>query len=138
MRQRVIGLALLTVAACRSMETTKTMTWDDVARKALQELSAKERETGAVYLDENEIQAGSSLKVDGADIPVRHRSAMVFVDREPQVNWGHSSRYLLIDLDSGNVVSHEAQFPPFLRGVPKTLRLIHKGAGVPDWAIAKP
>ena len=102
------------------------------------ETSSKERELGAVYLDENMIKAGSSLKIDGRDILVRERSAMVFVDREPQANWGHSCRYMLIELDSGNVSSYEAKLPPFLRMVPKTLRLIHKGANVPDWAIAKP
>jgi hypothetical protein len=120
------------------METTKPMTWDNVAQRALNDLSAKERQDGVAYLDENEIKPGSSLKIDGTEIPVRNRSAMVFVDREPQANWGHSCRYMLIDLDSGNLSSYEAQLPPFLRSVPKTLRLIHKGPNVPDWAVVKP
>jgi hypothetical protein len=114
------------------------MTWDDVAQKVLEELNTQERQEGAVYLDENEIKAGSLLKVGGKEIRVPHRSAMVFVDRKPQANWGHSCRYLLVDLDSGHLSSYEAQMPPFLRGAPPTLRLIHKGAKVPDWAVMKP
>ena len=132
-----IGLALLALAA-GSMETAKNMTWDDVARRAMEELSVKERGESAVYLDEREIAAGSSVRIDGQDVPVRQKSAMVFVDRQPQANWGHSCRYLLIGLDDGHVSSYEAEFPPFLRSVPSTLRLIHKGAGIPDWAIARP
>lgn len=114
------------------------LTWEQVAARALQELSDGERRGAAVYLDEVEMAPGSTLKVEQKEVPVRRVSAMVFVDREPQVNWGHSCRYMLIGLEDGTVTSFEAQFPPFLRGVPKSLRMIWKGDSVPDWAIAKP
>jgi hypothetical protein len=114
------------------------MTWEEVAQKALEQLSADERKGAAVYLDQRELAPGSTFGVDGREIPIRERSAMVFVDRVPQANWGHSSRYLLIGLDGGQVESVEAQFPPFMRGVPETLRLIWKGETVPDWAISRP
>lgn len=112
------------------------MTWEQVTERALKELSEAERRTGAVYLDEVEIGAGSTLKIDHNEIPVRRPSAVVFIDKEPQANWGHACRYLLVGLEDGTVESIEAQFPPFLRGVPKTLRLIWKGEAVPEWAIA--
>ncbi len=114
------------------------MTWEEVVQRALKELSESERRNGAVYLDERELASGSTLKIDGEEIPVRRRTAVVFVDRVPQANWGHDCRYLLVDLESGEVRSIAAQFPPFLRGVPPTLRLIRKGETVPDWAIARP
>ena len=113
------------------------MTWEQVAERTLKELSDGERRSGAVYLDEVELAPGSTLKVDQREIPVRRASAVVFVDKEPQANWGHACRYLLIGLEDSKVESIEAQFPPFLRGVPKTLRLIWKGDIVPEWAIVK-
>jgi hypothetical protein len=117
---------------------TARMTWAQVADRALKELSDGERRGGAVYLDEVELAPGATLAVDKKEIPLTRASAVVFVDREPQANWGHPCRYLLIALEEGGTVeSIEAQFPPFLRGVPKTLRLIWKGESVPDWAIAK-
>jgi hypothetical protein len=144
------GVALLaSLMACINARTahataqlqagrTTTMTWEQVAEHALKELSAEERRSGATYLDEVELAPGSTLKIDQKEIPIPRASAVVFVDKEPQVNWGHACRYLLVDLEDGHVASIPAQFPPFLRQVPKTLRLIWKGEAVPDWAIAKP
>jgi hypothetical protein len=117
---------------------TVQMTWEEVAQRALKALSDQERRSAAVYLDERELPPGSTLKVDQKEIPVRRASAVAFVDQDPQANWGHACRYLLIALESGDVESIDAQFPPFLRGVPQTLRLIWKGDIVPEWAIAKP
>ena len=114
------------------------MTWDQVAERALKELSEQERRSSAVYLDQVELAAGFMLKVDQKQIDVRRPSALVFIDKEPRANWGHASRHLLIALEDGSVQSIDSQFPPFLRGVPKTLRLIWKGEEVPEWAIAKP
>ena len=34
--------------------------------------------------------------------------------------------------------SIEAQFPPFMRGVPDTLQVIFKAGAVPDWTVARP
>jgi hypothetical protein len=115
---------------------TGKMTWKQVAERALKELSETEQRSGAVYVDEVVLAPGSTLKVDHNEVPVRRPSAVVFIDKQPQVNWGHPCRYLLVGLEDGKVESIEAQFPPFLRGVPKTLRLIWKGETVPDWAIA--
>jgi hypothetical protein len=118
--------------------STAQLTWEQVAQRALKPLSDQERRGAAVYLDERELPPGSTLKVDQKEIPVPRTSAVAFVDQDPQANWGHACRYLLIDLESGNMQSIDAQFPPFLRGVPQTLRLIWKGEAVPEWAIAKP
>jgi hypothetical protein len=112
------------------------LSWIQVAEWVRAELTGEERTGAAVYLDEQELPAGSSVEIDGRKVPVPSRSAMAFVDREPRANWGHACRYLLIDLDTGAVRSLDAQFPPFLRGAPSTLRLIWKGETVPDWALA--
>lgn len=114
------------------------MTWDEVAALAVAQLTADERKSGVLYVDQRELAAGSTLAIDGRDVAVRRPSAMAFVDREPQVNWNHSCRYMLIDLASGEVESFEAQSPPYLRSVPATLRMILKGETVPDWTVARP
>jgi hypothetical protein len=114
------------------------MTWEQVEKKALALLTDEERKRGILYVDEQELPAGSTLTIDGREIPVRRRSAAAFVDRVPQANWGHPSRYLLIDLESGEAQSIESQFPPFLRATPPTLKVVHKGEAVPDWTVARP
>jgi hypothetical protein len=118
--------------------TRQPSVWDAVAARALNELTDEERRTGVLYLDQRELPADAAIEVDKAPLPLRHRSALAFVDREPEVNWGHSCRYLLISLEGEEIQSIEAQFPPFLRGVPGTLRVIWKGEAVPEWAVAKP
>jgi hypothetical protein len=126
------------VAAQLTGSSVTTMTWDEIAKRALSELTEEERQSGALYVDEREVAPGATFTIDGREIPVRHRTAVAFVDRNPPANWSHSCRYLLVDVETGEVHSVEAQFPPFLRGVPRTLRLVWKGDTVPDWTIAKP
>lgn len=136
----VICVSTMTVSGTPqgSGRGTATMTWDQVAQRALKELSDQERRGAAVYLDEVVLAAGGALEVDRKEIPIRRASAVVFVDQDPRANWGHASRYLVIGLEDGSVQSIDSQFPPFLRSVPKTLRLIWKGPEVPEWAVAKP
>jgi hypothetical protein len=134
----VVLLACVAVGAANAQGRRGLMTWDEVAAKAVAQLSADERKGGVLYVDQHELPAGSTLAIDGREVAVRRPSAMAFVDRVPQANWGHSCRYLLIDLESGQVESIEAQSPPFLRSVPATLRMILKGEAVPDWTVARP
>jgi hypothetical protein len=114
------------------------MAWNEVAQRALDELTHEERRGGVAYLDQAEHATASVLRVNGREISIRPSTAVVFVDRVPQANWGHSCRYLLIDREDGRVESIDAQFPPFMRGVPKTLRVLWKGEAVPDWGVTKP
>ena len=126
----------LPAAASTPIQGVKaSMTWEQIAQAAITQLTDEERRSGVVYLDQRELPAGSTLDLDSRQVPIGRPSAMAFVDRVPQANWGHPARYLLIDLESGDVTSIEAQFPPFLRGVPATLKVIWKGATVPDWAV---
>jgi hypothetical protein len=114
------------------------LSWDEVAQRALRELSDDERHGGVAYLDKRELAAGSTLRLGNRDIRIPRPSALVFVDRMPRANWGHSCRYIVVELETGAVESIEAQFPPFLREVPQTLSPIAKGEEVPDWVVARP
>jgi hypothetical protein len=89
-----------------------------------------------VYLDRRVFAPGQSAPVDGEEIPVQAPTAVAFVDLEPRANWGHRCRYLLIDVERGEIRSVDKQFPPFLTGVPRSLRLVWQGDAVPEWALA--
>jgi hypothetical protein len=112
------------------------LSWEEITERALAALSNEERRSGAVYLDQKDVTGGSVLKIDNKEVRVPWSAAVVFVDRKPEANWSHSCRYLLVNRSSGEIESIEANFPPFLRGVPETLRLIWKGRTVPEWALA--
>jgi hypothetical protein len=99
-------------------------------------LTPEERQRGLAYLDQHVVPAGEVLRFDGQETQVTAPSVVAFVDREPAANWGHDCRYLLVDLRSGEVTSIDARFPPFLRGVPETLRLVWRGEMAPAWAVA--
>ncbi len=112
------------------------LSWTEVAERALEMLSPQERQSGAAYLDETEIPAGTVLALDTHKVISPGPCALVFVDQAPGVNWGHACRYLLVDRQTKEVQSIAAQFPPFLRSTPPTLRLIWKAENAPDWALA--
>jgi hypothetical protein len=82
------------------------------------------------------LEPGEELEVDGGRVEVDAPTLVAFVDLEPGVNWGHRCRYLLLDRDSGDVRAIDAQFPPFLRGMPPGLRVVYRAPGVPDWKVA--
>lgn len=105
----------------------------DIARSSL---TGDEQRRAVVYLDTALASPGEHIEIDGEARQVHQPTFVVFVDGEPEANWGHRCRYLLIGATTGEIESIEAHLPPFLRGVPDTLRLVWRAAGVPDWALA--
>lgn len=108
----------------------------EIAERALATLSAAERDAAAVYLDERAVPAGEELTIDGRTLRRERELAVVFVDLEPMLNWGHRCRYLLVDRESGEVEIIEARLPPFLREERPTLRIVWRGPLVPAWAVS--
>jgi len=105
---------------------------------ALSTLSERERRSSAAYLDIKELDAGATFLVGRKEITSPARGYLAFVDPTPTANWGHPCRYVLIESATGRVHEFPAQFPPFLREVAPTLRLIWKGADVPDAVLPTP
>jgi hypothetical protein len=108
----------------------------ELEQAALASLSDEERARAVVYMSDRVLEPGDELEIDGRRVQVDAPTVVAFVDLEPGVNWGHRSRYLLIDRDSGSVRPVDAQFPPFLRGMPPDMRVIYAAPGVPEWAVA--
>ena len=112
------------------------MTSPELEQAAIASLSEDERSTAVVYMSDGVLEPGEAVEIDGRCVEVDAPTVVAFVDLEPGVNWGHRCRYLLIDTDSANVRAVEAQFPPFLRGMPADLKVVYRGEEVPDWAVA--
>ena len=112
------------------------MSSSELERVAIESLSEEERSRAVVYVSDRLLEPGDSLEIDGRRVQVDAPTVVVFADLEPGVNWGHRCRYLLVDRDSGDVRAVDAQFPPFLRGMPPDLRVVYQAPGVPDWTVA--
>lgn len=112
------------------------MTFEELEQAAIASLSDEERPRAVVYMGDRVLEPGEELEVDGGHVKIDAPTVVAFVDLEPGVNWGHRCRYLLVDRDSGDVRAIDAQFPPFLRGMPPGLRVVYQAPGVPDWTVA--
>jgi hypothetical protein len=98
-------------------------------------LTPGELGSGVVYAAEVAIPAGEPLQFPGTAIDVPWPAHLAFVDREPLANWAHSCRYVLIHLETGEIVSHEARLPPFPAGRDYQWGVAYKAEGVPDGAL---
>ena len=84
------------------------------------------------------LASGVSLEFPQRTLRASWDALLAFVDREPLANWGHSSRYILMNRDTGEVESIEARLPPFRRDDPLRWRILYQASGVPDTALALP
>lgn len=96
------------------------------------ELEESEREQAVVYRAVEPVRAGDVVTVPGVKIDVPWDAALAFVDREPMANWSHSSRYVLISLQTGEVASIEARLPPFGPAAGQQWRVARKPQSIPD------
>jgi hypothetical protein len=111
--------------------------WTTIAKQILVTLSPNEKEGVAVYLDKQVIPSGTLFVINrNQSISRPYKLAVAFVDLEPMMNWSHPCRYLLINVDNGEIEVVKGEFPPFFYKVTETLHLIWKGASVPNWALA--
>jgi hypothetical protein len=103
-----------------------------IADAALAALPEQERRSSAVYLDVRSIPAQGPVRIGRKEMTFPAHGFLAFVDPSPTANWGHPCRYLFIEAETQRIHEIAAQFPPFLQEVAPTLRLIWKGADVPD------
>lgn len=100
-------------------------------------LSKDELENAVVYESSTPVPSGR-LKIPPNELEVPWDAQLAFVDRKPGANWGHSSRYILLNPETGEILSAESRFPPFQGNAMAGWRTIYKGATAPDWAVAVP
>jgi hypothetical protein len=102
------------------------------------QLDTVERKQGVVYVMLEPIRAGTTFDFPYCRIEAPWDAILAFVDRDPLANWGHSSRYVLINRDTGDAKSVSARFPPFQRAYGRHWRVFYKAPGVPDRVLAVP
>ena len=105
--------------------------WKQITEMALSTLSQKELQQSAVYIKPALLQSGTTIPMNRQSLHLTVPSVMVFVDLSPGANWGHSSRYLLIAPETGEIQTIESQFPPSR----EELKLVHKGEKVENWML---
>ena len=114
-----------------------TLSEDDLIEVLLGELKESEREGAVIYLTVEPVSAGEVVNVPGLEIHVPWDAALAFVDREPMANWSHSSRYVLLSHQTGEVASIEARLPPFGAAARRQWRVVRKPQSVPDGVLPK-
>lgn len=100
-------------------------------------LEADRLEKAIVYLDRNLQRTPERLSVGDVVIDVPWDGHIVFVDLEPEANWGHSCCYLAIRLEGDDVIEFAAQMPPFLQAETSNFHFLWKGSLAPEWAVVK-
>jgi hypothetical protein len=113
-------------------EARVTRTDDELIAILVAQLDEREREAGVAYRALEPVSAGEDLELPRLELAAPWSALLAFVDREPMANWSHRCRYVLIAHETGEVVSVEAQLPPFGAGTGRRWVVAHKGASVPD------
>ena len=102
------------------------------------QLSPEERGRAVVYLREGSYAKGDEISFPGIVQQAPWDAWLAFVDQDPTANWGHRSRYLLVDEVTGESLSFDARFPPFRRDQAQGWRICYRAGGVPDAALLIP
>jgi hypothetical protein len=110
---------------------------DVLVESLLAELDDRERARAVVYYSDEPVAAGSSIGAPRVDAVAPWDAQLGFVDREPTANWTHSCRYLLVNSETKEVISIEAQLPPFGPGDRRHWHVAFKAPAVPHAAVVR-
>lgn len=108
------------------------MTLDDAKRLLLEAISEEDRESSIVYLDEQVFPPGAPIGFYENKFEMPWGGYVGFMDLDPMADWGHECRYLLIRVETGEVETVEARFPPFLEEYSPTLRVVLRYGKAPE------
>ena len=109
--------------------------WKVLADEVIDSLSQNERESSVAYLELRVIPAGEELRWAGIERSFDEPVVIAFVDLQPELNWTHRGRYLVLGANGGVRQKLEVDRPPFLTQVSPRLRVIHQGSQAPDWTL---
>jgi hypothetical protein len=100
---------------------------DSIRAHAFSRLTADQRLSTNLYLDERERQKGEKLGPEFQNIVADQSCILVFADDDPTANFGHNCRYLLYHPENGSLVKEiAARFPPYGNKPPDTLKAFHE------------
>lgn len=113
------------------------LTGDEIRDALIAHLTTDERRQAVLYQASPSIPAGP-LEIGRQNMVAPWPACLAFVNREPAANWGHSCRYVVLNTDTGEILSVEARFPPFQGNDRLTWRTIYQSPTAPDWAVKVP
>lgn len=107
---------------------------EEIARIVQSILTPDELSNCVAYLSESTISTGR-IVFPRIKINVPSQSYIAFVDRDPMANWSHSSRYIIVNSETAQTKSIEAEFPPFQTSHGIKWSLLYKALKVPNDAV---
>lgn len=113
------------------------LSFDDFVEILIADLTENERRACVAYAAEAQLPAGSRLQFPGTRIEATTDSYLGFIDREPEANWGHSARYVIVNAEEGETRSLEVRHPPFGSGASLRWRVAYRAPSVPDALVAR-
>jgi hypothetical protein len=109
-----------------------SLSFDGFIKLLISQMTEKEREEGIAYAAKELLPAGSKTSINKTTIEMSTDSYLGFIDREPQANWGHSARYVIVSQNNGKTSSLETRLPPFKGNNSISWRTVYKAPSVPD------
>jgi hypothetical protein len=100
--------------------------------------AAAESSIGYACAPPAEAVAAGRWRVGDATLPLSGAPTLVFVDLEPQANWGHRCCWLLLPAGDSPAQRIDATMPPFLKLDAPPVRLLWRGSAAPEWAVHLP
>lgn len=104
---------------------------DNFTLLAKPHLTDAELANSVVYALETFMPSDEKLQFPGIAIDVPKETHLIFVDREPMANWGHSCRYILLDCKSRKINSFEGRLPPFRKDDSLVWKVVYKAPSSP-------
>lgn len=99
---------------------------DNIRAIARQYTEPEHQAEGLIHWDTKPRAHGDPVLVGRSEQLMPFDGYYVFIDLQPEANWGHAARCLLISSDGIEVRTRDVQFPPHLGFYPdsySTLRL---------------
>jgi hypothetical protein len=101
--------------------------FERVREHAFKTLLFKQRETTNLYFDERVYREGDVIGPKRQGVVAECATILIFADDDPRANFSHPCRYLLYNAQHGGCYREvPAQFPPFVKAKPESLKLFHQ------------
>ncbi|MDQ2894184.1 MAG: hypothetical protein M3Y09_00815 [Actinomycetota bacterium] len=108
-----------------------TLTNDALMAILIGQLDQREHDGAVAYVAAEHVSAGDVLNAPRLELVVPWDALIGFVDREPMANWSHSCRYVLVSRETGELLSVEAELPPFGSRPALGWRVAYRAPSVP-------
>lgn len=111
--KKIILLTLSLICALAYADTTIKITQSQAWENVKQKFSLYKESNINVYVNSTIVSANTSIETLGKiEISPDCNSWLFFVDDRPFGNWSHPCRYIYVDCNNGEIISHSHSMPP--------------------------